>query len=196
VPLRDEVDPRIERSRGCVLAATAELLREIGYGSLTIEAVAARSGVAKSTIYRHWPGKPQLVADAFSHVHTGDDVDVPPPGPLRDRVVAVLRELAVDMGTANRMACLVPALIDAAERSDEIAELTHRIVDERSQPLVDILDQAVTAGDLPPGTNARVLADALVGPIMLSRLFHRAPVDGEDIPALVDQILPGTGPAG
>jgi len=194
VALRDEVDPRIERSRSNVLTATAELLREVGYGALTIEAVAARSGVAKSTIYRHWSGKPQLVADAFSHLHTREDVDVPPPGPVRDRVVGVLRELAGDMATTNRLACLVPALIDAAERSDEIAELTPRIVDERAQPLVDVLDEGVKAGDLPPGTDTRVLADALVGPIMLARLFHRPQVEPDDIPALVDQILPEARP--
>ena len=190
VALRDEVDPRIERSRSNVLTATAELLREVGYGALTIEAVAARSGVAKSTIYRHWSGKPQLVADAFSHVHTRDDIEAPPPGPLRDRVVAVLTGLAVDMGTDNRLACMMPALIDAAERSDEIAELTHGIVDERSQPMVDVLDEGVAAGELPPGTDTRVLGDALVGPLMIARLFHRPPVDPDAIPALVDQILP------
>lgn len=196
VALRDEVDPRIERSRSNVLTAAAELLREVGYGALTIEAVAARSGVAKSTIYRHWSGKPHLVADAFRHVHTSDDIEVPPPGPLRDRVVTVLTALAVDMdmGAHNRLACMMPALIDAAERSDEIAELTHGIVDERSQPMVDLLDEGVAAGELPPGTDTRVLGDALVGPLMIARLFHRPPVDPDAIPALVDQILPAAAP--
>ncbi|MBN2623081.1 MAG: helix-turn-helix transcriptional regulator, partial [Acidimicrobiales bacterium] len=52
-----DVDPRIERSREQILAAAIDLLREVGYGGLTIEAVAARSGVAKSTIYRHWSSK-------------------------------------------------------------------------------------------------------------------------------------------
>jgi TetR/AcrR family transcriptional regulator, regulator of autoinduction and epiphytic fitness len=190
VASRDEVDPRIERSRSQVLAAAAEVLVEVGYGALTIEAVAARSGVAKSTIYRHWPGKPQLVADAFCHVHDHEDVAEPPPGPVRDRVAVILRRLAVDMGVTNRLACLVPALIDAAESSDEMAALAPRIVDERAQPLVDVLDEAVQVGELPLGTDTRLLADALVGPILLARLFHRPPIDSDDIPGLVDQLLP------
>src|SRR5918993_1397125 len=88
VPVSDEIDPRIERSRHHVLIATVDLLREVGYSRLTIEAVAARSGVAKSTIYRHWPGKVELVTDAFTTLQRRDAE--PPPGPVRDRVTAVL----------------------------------------------------------------------------------------------------------
>src|SRR5256885_1383400 len=58
-------DPRIERSRRVILEAALEELGQAGYGALTIESVAARAGVGKSTIYRHWPGKLALVEDAF-----------------------------------------------------------------------------------------------------------------------------------
>src|SRR4029453_14587855 len=58
-------DPRVERSRRVILGAVLDELGEVGYGALTIEAVAARAGVGKSTIYRHWPGKLELVEDAF-----------------------------------------------------------------------------------------------------------------------------------
>lgn len=193
VPPRDEPDPRIERSRLCVLEAAADLLREVGYGSLTIEAVAARSGVAKSTIYRHWRGKADLAADAFRHVHLREEVAPPPPGPLVDRVVAVLRDLTSAMGQASRLACMMPALIDAAERSDEIGELTRELADESAGPLVQMLDEAVEAGELPVATDTRRLADALVGPIVLARLFHRPPIEDDDVPALVAQILPAPG---
>lgn len=190
VVLHDDVDPRIERSRTCVLGATAELLREVGYGALTIEAVAARSGVAKSTIYRHWAGKPQLVADAFCLVHDREDLEVPPPGPLKGRVVAMLRDLASATSEADRLACLMPALVDAAERSDEIAAVTSHLAQQRTQPLVDVLAEAVRTGELPSDADPAVLADALSGPIVIARLFHRPPVDPDDVPALVDQILP------
>lgn len=65
MPASDEVDPRIEGSRHHALTAAVERLREVGSSRLTIEAVAARSGVAKSTIYRHWAGTAELVTDAF-----------------------------------------------------------------------------------------------------------------------------------
>ncbi len=192
---RDEVDPRIERSRMCVLEATAELLREVGYGQLTIEAVAARSGVAKSTIYRHYSSKAELVSDAFTQVHASGKNEMPPPGPVRGRAVAVLADLACAVDEPQRLACLMPALIDAAERSDDMAELAHRMADESAEPLRSILDQAVGLGELPPHTDTTVLADALVAPIVLARLFHRPPVAVVDIPALVDQILPVASPA-
>src|SRR5580765_4898345 len=58
-------DPRIERSRRVILEAVLDELGAAGYGALTIESVAARAGVGKSTIYRHWAGKLELVEDAF-----------------------------------------------------------------------------------------------------------------------------------
>jgi AcrR family transcriptional regulator len=192
---RDEIDPRIERSRMCLLEATADLLREVGYGQLTIEAVAARSGVAKSTIYRHYASKAELVSDAFTAVHTRGGADLPPPGPVRGRVAAILTDLACAVDEPDRLACLMPALIDAAERSDEMAGLAQRMADESAAPLQAVIADAVEAGELPPQTDPAVLADALVGPIVLPRLFHRPPVTPADIPALVDQILPAAAPA-
>lgn len=190
MPRCDDLDPRIERSRLQVLAATVDLLREVGYGALTIEGVAARSGVAKSTIYRHWSSKGQVAADAFQWVHGLDPQDVPPPGPVRDRVVAVLRSTIGDIAATDRLACMMPALIDAAERSDEIAELAERVAEEKNAVLRGVLDEAVASGELQPQIDTGLLADALVGPVLLSRLFHRPPVTADDVPALVDQILP------
>jgi AcrR family transcriptional regulator len=192
VPTSDEVDPRIERSRHHVLTATVDLLREVGYGSLTIEAVAARSGVAKSTIYRHWPGKAELVTDAFLTLkpHSAD----PPPGPVRDRVTAVLTGIVESFNVPTDLACVMPALIDAAERDPEMATLSRRLAEERAVPLRRVLDEAVEAGELPPSTDTGLLTDSLMGPIMLCRLFHRHPVTVDDVPALVDQTLPAVGP--
>lgn len=187
--LRDEIDPRIERSRDHILSATIDLLREVGYGSLTIEAVAARSGVAKSTIYRHWPGKSELVADAFARAH--QPPGTPPPGPVRDRVVALLRDLAASVVQPQpQLACMLPALIDAAERSDDIAALCCRLAEASGKAMVEVLDDAVRSGELPAETDTQVLADALHGTVLLSRLLHRPFVEPDAVPAMVDQILP------
>src|SRR5690606_34631776 len=61
-------------------------------------------------------------------------------------------------------------------------------------PLIAVLDEAVEAGELPAGTDTRALADALAGPVPLRRLLHRPCVCPDEIPALVDQILPTPGP--
>jgi AcrR family transcriptional regulator len=183
------VDPRIERSRELVLAATLELLGEIGYGDLTIEAVAARSGVAKSTIYRHWPGKLALITDAFTEMKQGNYVP-PPPGPVRERVEAFLVDLARDIKHPDWRAACMPALIDASARDPDVAQLSCQLAELATGRFVQILDEARAAGELPPNTDTELLADALVGPILLRALFHRPLIDPTDIPTLVDNLLP------
>src|SRR5262249_39485671 len=64
----DWVDPRIERSRAVILEATLDELADVGYGAFTVEGVARRAGVSKATVYRHWDGKLELVADAVSRL--------------------------------------------------------------------------------------------------------------------------------
>jgi TetR/AcrR family transcriptional regulator, regulator of autoinduction and epiphytic fitness len=183
------VDPRIERSRELVLAATLELLGEIGYGNLTIEAVAARSGVAKSTIYRHWPGKLALITDAFTEMKQGNYVP-PPPGPVRERVEAFLTTLAHDIKHPDWRAACMPALIDASARDPDVAQLSRQLAESSVGRLVALLDEALAAGELPAGTDTLLLADALTGPIVIRALFHRPLVDPADVPAIVDSLLP------
>src|SRR5918994_7987408 len=87
-----EPDPRVERSRRVILEAVLDELGAVGYGALTIEGVAARAGVGKSTIYRHWGGKLALVEDAFRTLKA--QVVVPESGCLRDRVIGMLEQVA------------------------------------------------------------------------------------------------------
>jgi AcrR family transcriptional regulator len=183
------VDPRIERSRELVLNATLELLGEIGYGNLTIEAVAARSGVAKSTIYRHWPGKLALITDAFTEMKQANYVP-PPPGSVRSRVECFLADLAGSIKHADWRAACMPALIDASARDPDVAKLSRQLAELATGRLVAVLDEALAAGELPDGTDTEILADALAGPIIMRALFHRPLVDPTDIPALVDNLLP------
>jgi len=183
------VDPRIERSRELVLRATLELLGEIGYGNLTIEAVAARSGVAKSTIYRHWPGKLALVTEAFTEMKQGGYVP-PPPGPVRTRVECFLADLAGSIKHPDWRAACMPALIDASARDPDVAQLSRQLAEMSLGRLVELLDEARVAGELPDDTDTALLADALTGPILLRALFHRPLIDPTDIPALVTKLLP------
>ena len=180
-------DPRIERSRRVILEAVLEELGAVGYGALTIEGVAARAGVGKSTIYRHWPGKLALVEDAFRTLKA--QALIPDTGSLRDRMVAFLEQLATLVEESTYSACM-PALIDAAERDPQVRAFHCEFSAERRAVLVDVLRDAVTNGELPVDTEPELLADALVGPIVLRRLMSYEPFDPELVPALVDQVLP------
>jgi AcrR family transcriptional regulator len=180
------LDPRIERSRRVVLEATVGLIAEAGYGAVTIEAVAARSGVAKSTIYRHWPSRLELINDAFHELKPS--VPLPTEGTVRDRLVAFLEQVARNVGTSTWSACL-PALIDAAEHDAEARELHCRLTQTGRQSLVDLLEEGVRNGELPPGLDRELLAEALFGPILIRRLMLHEPFDPSRVRHLVDQVL-------
>jgi TetR/AcrR family transcriptional regulator of autoinduction and epiphytic fitness len=180
-------DPRVERTRRVVLNAAIALVAESGYAGATIEAIAARSGVAKSTIYRHWPNRLELLNDAFQELKP--PAPIPAEGDVRDRVVAFLEQVARSMAGSLWSMCL-PALIDAAERDPECRELQHRTAHAGRQVLVDILTGGIERGELPADADAEVLADALAGPIFLRRLMGDEPFDPAAVRHLVDQVLP------
>jgi AcrR family transcriptional regulator len=187
-PGRDRgIDPRVARSRQVVLEATLALMAESGYGAVTIEAVAARSGVAKSTIYRHWPGRIELIHDAFQELKpsltTSDEGDV------RERVVHLLEELARLTQASTWSSCL-PSLIDAAEHDPEAKALHHRLATAGRQTLVDLLTRGVKDGALPTDLDAELMAEALAGPILLRRLMSLEPLGPAKVRHLVDQLLP------
>lgn len=182
-----DLDPRVQRSRTVILAAALELLGEVGYGGLTIEAVAAHAGVGKSTIYRHWTGKLDLIEDAIRTLRAG--IQPPAEGPVRERVISLLQELAVNMADSTWSACL-PAIIEAAERDPEVMAIHRRFAYERRQVLVDLLAAGVENGEIPLYTDLEVLSECLIGPIIVRRLFLHETFDPASVPALVNQLLP------
>lgn len=182
-----EPDPRIERSRRLILSAALDMLGELGYGGLTIEGVAARAGVGKSTIYRHWDGKLELIEDAVRLFRP--DVAPPAGGPVRDRVVALLQQVAVTLADSTWSRCL-PAIIDAAERDPEVLDIHRRHACDRRDVMVGLLAEGVVTGEITPGTDLCLLAETLVGPIIVRRLLFHEPFDPAAVPALVAQVMP------
>ncbi|MFP5317597.1 MAG: TetR/AcrR family transcriptional regulator [Acidimicrobiia bacterium] len=186
-PETTAVDPRVERSRRVILTAALDLLGEVGYGGLTIEAVAARAGVGKSTIYRHWTGKLELVEDAIRTLKAA--IVLPAEGTVRERVTELLRQMAGNLTDSTWSSCL-PAIIDAAERDPEVCALHRRLAMERRELLVNLLAEGVESGEVPSGTDLGILAECLAGPILVRRLMLHEPFDPDLVPKLVDQLLP------
>jgi AcrR family transcriptional regulator len=185
--VQTEPDPRIERSRRVILEAVLDELGVVGYGALTIEAVAARAGVGKSTIYRHWSGKLALVEDAFRTLKAV--VLIPESGTFRERLIGFLEQVAGLIEESTYSACM-PALIEAAERDPQVRDFHCHFSAERRAVLVDFLRDGIEAGDLEPDTDPELLADALTGPILVRRLMLHEPFEPKLVPALVDQVLP------
>lgn len=186
-PHEPRIDPRIAQTRQLVQRAVLAELAGAGYGGTTIEGVAARSGVAKSTIYRHWPNKLALIADAL------ETLNVQPPvasaeGSTRTRVTRLLQHLAEAMSDPD-LSPSVPALVEAAERDPTIARFHHQYADRRRQTLVDLLATGITAGELPPGLDPQLAALALAGAVVYTRLMTSTPFPVHRVEALVEQIL-------
>ncbi len=99
------MDPRIERTRHAVRHATLQVLGERGYAAFTIEAVAHTARVAKSTIYRHWPGKLGLIADALETLNTQPRPQLAP-GTAREQIDRLLEHLASAFADSVLSACI------------------------------------------------------------------------------------------
>src|ERR1700684_2416182 len=109
-PRKGSVDPRIERSQQVILRAALAELGDAGYGAFTIESVAARAGVGKSTIYRHWRDKLALIADAFETFHV-QMVPSTETGSPRERIETLVRHVAEVFVDSTFSVC-IPALIE------------------------------------------------------------------------------------
>lgn len=181
-----DVDPRVTRTRARVHSAAASLLGEVGLGGLTMEGIAERAGVGRSTLYRHWTDVHDLLRDALT-----TRVGPPEPPPAEDAIDAVHRILIhlVDAMTDAHGSRLTSALAHAAEQDPAIAEALHADNARRRQRLIDAIDRAVDAGDLPAETDARTAAYALAGAIVFARLTTPDPLTHEDLPGLMRQVL-------
>ncbi|HEX7277251.1 MAG TPA: TetR/AcrR family transcriptional regulator [Acidimicrobiales bacterium] len=182
-----ELDPRVERSQRVILAAALDLLAEVGCGGITMEAVAARAGVGRSTVYRHWPDKLALVEDAIRTLKPV--IPAPAAGTVRQRVTTLLQVVAAGLADSTWASCL-PAIIDAAERDPEVLAIHRRLAHERRQILVDLLDEGVQRGEISPAVDLGIVADCLIGPLVVRRLLLHEAFDPAEVPALVDQVLP------
>lgn len=185
------IDPRVVRSRASILEACAELISEEGFSGVSIEAVAARSGAAKTTIYRHWPSRAALLIDAV-----GSCADAPFPTPdsgsLRDDLVTVLGRLA-DKLSDEGWCSTMRSLADAAGRDPELARLHAVTIADRRRPLTDIIERAIDRGELSAGLDLERAVAALAGPLFYRAMISRERLDEDFVAWTVDRALPALG---
>lgn len=185
----DDIDPRVVRSLRVIGEAAVAELAEVGYGALTIESVAKRAGVGKATVYRHWPGKLDLVESALEQLKS--DFEVPETGTARSKVTALMTWLAGFLADSTLSACL-PALVSAAHYDESLRAFHLRFSRDRQAVLIGILDEGVASGEFAGLTNTRLVSESLVGPLFYRRLMNAEPYPAEKVDAIVDLVL---GPA-
>lgn len=183
----EQLDPRVERSRMLILKAAVEELADVGYGQVTIESIAARARVGKSTIYRHWPDKLTLIADAFETFH---EQMVPDLGhmPVRAAVALLLRHVAEVVVDSTFSRC-IPALIEGAERDERVREFHHRYSEERRRALVNLIARGIDEGEISATVDPELATTTLLGAIFYRRLMTRRAFNPDDVGQLVDLVL-------
>jgi AcrR family transcriptional regulator len=183
-----ELDVRVRRSRDRVLATAFELLSESGVSGFTVDEVASRSGVAKTTIYRHWPTREALVLDAASRISA--EQEVPDTGSLEGDLTALLADTGHLLSTA-RWSSVVPSIVDVAERDPEFAEVHAKIQRGHAIALRKVLERAAGRGELPATADRAVMVSALIGPLYYRRWFSREPIDDQFVQAIVRNVISG-----
>ena len=183
--------PQVSRSRKApaIFAATLDLLAERGYDGLNIEAVAARAGVNKTTIYRSWASKDGLLAAALRQAPSLE-LHVPDTGSLRGDLIdiagQIIRLLTSDPG--RRVAAVM--LAAAPERPGTTAATTAFFADRLQQETV-IFERAVERGELVAGTDPGSIMDLLAGALWFRVLVRGGPTGTADLAGLVDIVLDG-----
>ena len=181
------VDPRVERSRQVILRAALEELGEVSYGAFTIESVAGHARVGKSTIYRHWPNKLSLIADAFKLLQEERDPELVTGSP-REKIERILRHVADIVADSPFSSCL-PALIEAAERDRELRKFHYHFQAEARKPLIELISKGVVTGDFPTHVNPEIAALSLLGAIFFCRLMTSTPLAPERVRGLIDTVF-------
>ena len=191
----ENLDPRAARSKQAILDATRELLAESGdVGSLTVEAVAARSGVAKTTIYRRWRDKWELALDAVM-------IDMLPGFAAPVDVGDTRKELVTFVDAARKNLSTLPSAPAMQGLASQIAtepELgrvyREQVVEPRREQLRPVVERGIARGDLRPDTDVRLVHELLVGPIFYRLLFSGGPIDRKLSVRIVDAVLDGFTP--
>lgn len=163
-----DVDPRVARSRAKLLTAATELLVEHGPDALTVDRIAERSGVSKSTLYRHWPSHHALVVDVLRH-NMPDTPPIDTTSGFEHGVRAHLHQL-VDHFTDPEWGCILPALFSLSRQHPEIDHLTDADRAEKVARLKAALDAGVAEGVLPPGLDPQAVSAVLLGPPLMTVL--------------------------
>jgi AcrR family transcriptional regulator len=179
-------DPRVTRSKACVLAATLRVLQSEGMSAVNIERVSAESGVAKTTIYRHWEGRAELVFDALESLM--EQAPWPHTALLRDDLLVGLTGLS-DGLRDSLWASVLPSMMAAAAHDEHVAELAREFAARRRSGLEQRLQRAIDDGEIAADTNVGLLTSEIVGPLFYRRYMSQQPWTDELLAEHIDRLV-------
>jgi AcrR family transcriptional regulator len=183
--------PRDSQTTATILRTALELGEETGFAGLTVEGLAARSGVAKTTIYRRWPNVWAIVMDAFLD-------EVTRTAPLQERATAresfAASMLLLAHAYRGRLGKILQVLLGQAQLDEKLREaVRQRWVEPRREVARKIVRHGIERGELRPDLDADVVLDALYGPFYHRLLvpYDESPLADGYVDALVDAVFSG-----
>jgi AcrR family transcriptional regulator len=182
------VDPRVARTRATVLGAAIDLLAERGYSGFSVEGVVERTGVAKTTLYRHWPTRDDLLAAAIAKLDGAGPL--PDTGSVRRDLLDLLAGRVRAARTPQWERCM-PALVEAAARHPELAAVIARLTSQILAQIETLLGRGIERGELRRDLDPQLAASALIGPIVFRRLLLREAPALDRVTAVIDQLMHG-----
>ena len=180
---------RSVEAHDAVMKAAVELLEEAGYPGVTIEGVAERAQVAKSTIYRWWPSKGALVMDAYSQVVT-DRMPRPDSGAIAEDLTRFVTELYRVTSHPGRAQALRTMMVEA-QRDRDFAIEFRRWVGTRRDVLAGMLVRAVDRRELASGLDIDYAVDQVFGPFWYRLMVGHGPLRAKDAETHVAQLIAG-----
>ncbi|MCF3123855.1 MULTISPECIES: TetR/AcrR family transcriptional regulator [Streptomyces] len=180
-PARTGGRPRSAAADAAILEATRQGLVELGWSKLTLGAVATRAGVAKTTLYRRWAGKSELVVDAVAELF--DELELPDRGSLAADIEGVVLQFAVLLGRPETKTALMAVVAESTTDEPLRDRIRTSIVDRQKRLVLAGRKRAQERGELPPEPDpetARQTAD-LIFDVTAGAVVHRALVSAEPV---------------
>jgi AcrR family transcriptional regulator len=197
-PPRPRGRPRSIECHRSILCATNELLEELGYGEMTMEAIAARAGVAKQTLYKWWPSKAKLTMEAYV-ARIAHRIPMPDTGSFATDLERFLVTVC-DVFSQGNMSRTFAGIIADAQRDPDLArELRDNFIAPRRRALTAVIVRGQRRGEVPEETRIEELLDLIYGPVWYRLLLRNAPLDARFARTLTAHTLaslaPRTSPA-
>ncbi len=185
--------PRSEPARQAILAAAADLLLTRGLAAVSMDAVAARAGVSKATIYRWWPTKETLALDALYEQLTEPGPEAPDTGTLRGDLLALLTGW-IERVSGRPFGRVIGALVTEAGTDAVFGKLyRERYVEPRRAQARAIFTRAMGRGEIAVGTDVEAAVDLLYGALYHRLLHGHAPLTQEFVETVVGIVVAGVG---
>ena len=179
--------PRSAVADAAILDAATELFCDLGYEGLSFEGVAAKAGVGKTTIYRRYPTKLDLVMAVNGCLSAGMPPE-PNTGSLRSDLLVIARNFHTMLSQTDAGRA-IPKVLAAKLANPELARAHEAFVASRRDVTIGVIRRGIERSDLPADADATVIADLMTGALFLRVFVTGQPVTTRYLEALVDQIL-------